>query len=286
MEIEKQLERALARIADLNTELGREPSSDPVLALHNDPVRVAASQLENQMRKRLREVGGKLRQANENLAHAKTFLDRDDANLKAYGEDQIAELNEKLQRFNGHKAALMKKLEVLESDPKSLFLPLGTVVRFTGNMGYETCDDFQPMRGAYPVDGTPGVVVRLNSDSEWPITVAWRRKFKDTHGDVWTPSDDRFITHHFDLASLEVVEPGYLPNGDEMESFGYVATHHREPNSINERETEMVIEADGFFWRFIEYGNPKVLEAGSAHKDIAEMSWILDPIDPPSSHKF
>jgi hypothetical protein len=285
MELDKQLERALARIADLNKQLGREPSSDPVLALHTDPVRVAASQLENKIRQRLREVGGKLREANERLARAKTFLERDD-DLKSYGEEQIAELTETLQRCNGHKAALMKKLEVLESDPKSLFLPLGTVVRFTGEIGYATSDDFQPMRGAYPVDGTPGVVVRLNSDSEWPIAVAWRRKFKDAHGDVWTPSNDRFITHHFDLGSLEVVQPGYLPNGEEMESFGYVATHHRERDKVDGRETEMVIEADGFFWRFIEYGNPKVLEAGTAYKDISEMSWLLDPIESASSFKI
>jgi hypothetical protein len=280
MELSKQLEQALTRIAQLNKELGRDPATDPVVLAHTDPVLVAASQLENKVRDRLREVERKALKAAKDKQHAEGTLRGDAGEFADIYERQIAESDEMLRRCGIHRAALKEKLEKIASDPKSLFLPLGTVVKFTGDMGYETSDQFPAMRGAYPIDGTPGVVIRLNSDSEWPIAVAFRRKFKDANGDTWTPSEDRLITHHFDLSSLEVVGPGFLPNGDEMEEFGYVATHRVEEDSLNERGTEMIIEADGFFWRFIEYGDPKVLEAGTAHKHLNDFSWVLDPINP------
>lgn len=287
MKLDKQLERALKRIEELNMELGRDPAEDAVIIAHTDPVLVAASQLENTISEVLREVGHRESTASKNKKNAERLASRqENDDLADIYVRQHADAEETLRVCGIHREALEDKLETLARDPQSMFLPLGTIVRLTGELGYETSDGSHRIRGAYPADDTTGVVIRLNSESEWPIAVAFRKNFVDCHGDEWRPSDHRFHTHHFDISSLEVVGHGLLPNGEAYSGYGYVATHYADSDDSEERDTEMVLEADGFYWRFTEYGNPKVLEATSAYEDIGQLDFMEDPIEPAGGMKF
>ena len=79
---------------------------------------------------------------------------------------------------------------------------------------------------------------------------------------------------------VEYVAYGTLPGGRPCESYGYVPTHARtgQVYSVRERDDEMIVEADGFFWRFCEVGETSV-EAIQAYERIEEMTWVGEPLD-------
>jgi hypothetical protein len=103
---------------------------------------------------------------------------------------------------------LKSKLERLETDPASMFLPLGTVVRFID------VSEVPNNLAILPIGGT----------KQYPL-----------HGSI----------------------------GDKQ-------------------ETEMVLEADGLFWRLHDFGGTQSVECLRSCKSLSEMPWITGPIEPPS----
>jgi len=171
-------------------------------------------------------------------------------------------------------------VERLETDPASMFLPIGTVVRFTDAPTYANSLGYSDVGKAYPVPGSIGVVTGLEHGAEWPINVSLRRPFKCGYGDQYEPDYDRVPTFRVDPDKVEVVEPGMLPGGRPCESYGYVATHARTEGSfVLDEKDEMIIEADGFFWRFAAFDDGR-LEAMQAYERIEEMTWVAGPLEP------
>jgi len=298
---EATLQAALARIAELNRELGRDPAQDPVLAanqvpapdprddLEGDPIQAATKSLIKYMKGRIGEIEGKKDRARDGLNSMIRIRDQaikggHEENAKSaqeYIDRDTPEVEAEEARYDAHIAALRGKIERLETDPASMFLPLGAVVRFTDASTYDNSLSFGHNPGKqYPLAGSIGVVSRLNDKSEFPIAVSLRKPFKTGYGDEFEPDYDRFPTFNVDPDKVEFVEFGMLPGGQPCESYGYVPTHERTGRKIiaSDRDDEMIVEADGFFWRFCHVGDTTV-EAIQAYDRIEEMSWVGEPLD-------
>ncbi|AOG03408.1 hypothetical protein [Bosea sp. RAC05] len=298
---EAQFAAALAHIAKLNRALGLDPTKDPILTAHNPepvsseaaaaegvplPVALAARDLVSDMKRVLAKVEAKQRDHQDRIDRYTRMRDSavDDSQrmeTQGYIDDLTGPSGETLAAFSDHERHLRSKIARLESEPLSMFLPLGTVVRFTDVPSHvNSLGIIQESNDrAYPVPGSIGVVTRLNHKGEYPISVTMRRPYKDGYGDRVVPDYDRMPTYFVDPQKVEVIGPGMLPGGRPCEAYGYVGTHHRESDTVSEREDEMIVEADGFFWRFHDFGGTQAMEALQAYESIEEMSWVREPLD-------
>jgi hypothetical protein len=82
-----------------------------------------------------------------------------------------------------------------------------------------------------------------------------------------------------DPEKVEVVAHGTLPDGSPCLSYGYVPTYRRNEEwarryPSSDRETEMIIQADGFFWRLHDFGGTQGIECLQAFKGIEQMPWV------------
>ncbi len=297
---EAQFAQALAHIAKLNRALGLDPAKDPILTAHNPepelsemataegvplPVALAARDLVSHMKNVLSQIEAKRNGYLERLNRYTRMRDRaaDDSQrneAQGYIDELTADSSNAIAAFSDHEAQLRSKIARLESEPLTMFLPLGTVVRFTdvpshvNSLGIlQTSHDQE-----YPVPGSIGVVTRLNHKGEYPISVSMRRTYKDGYGNQVYPQDDRMPTYFVDPEKVEVIGPGMLPGGRTCETYGYVGTHHREPDTVSEREDEMIVEADGFFWRFHDFGGTQAMEALQAYDSMEDMPWVREPL--------
>lgn len=250
-------ERALARAA----EAAAEPADAPAPPAEDDPVETAAAALIESLRKRIGEIERKIKTERSHLEPMRRILEQSERagrsdiadETRRYLEESTPETEAKVAAFEAHAAVLRAKVERLETDPQSMFLPLGTVVRFTDVPTYENSLSYGDTNKSYPLAGAVGVVTRLNGRGEYPIAVSLRRPFKDGWDQEWDPDYDRFPTFLVDPDKVKVVGPGMLPGGRPCDGFGYVPTHHRLGTKITgDRDDEMIVEADGFFWRFCE----------------------------------
>lgn len=296
------LDEALARIEELNRAMGRDPATDPVLSAHRlpeeagpplrddvpEPVASAARDLIGYMDKRIAEI-------TEARAEAKGMLDLlrslggrgqgsppdgDDPVSPMVLESQVARARAEDAAYVEHGDALRAKVARLRDDPLSMFLPLGTVVRFADDPSYPDSLSVgrRSMGGGYPVAGSVGVVTRLNHDAEFPMAVSLRREFTTRSGDRFAPDYERFATYFVDPAGIEVVGPGLLPDGTPCESYGFVPTHERLDDE-DEEGPEMVLLADGHHWRFHDFGGKQAIEALQAFDRMDEMPWVGDPVE-------
>jgi hypothetical protein len=188
-------------------------------------------------------------------------------------------LEGEVAKFQQHLEALARKIEALQADPKTTFLPLGAVVRFVGIPKYENSLSLSDDRKSYPVAGSIGVVTGLNRKGEYPISVSMRNEFKDGWGCAVYPGCDRLPTYFVDPEMLSVEEYGRLPDGTEYRGYGFLPTHVREPEKGDEQGVEMVIEAGGHFWRFHDFGGTQSIEALQAFDRLDEMIWIEGPLE-------
>lgn len=247
---EIELQQALDRIAHLNRELGRDPSTDALYYRLTDPVQLAASRL-------IRVLGNSIRDAENYPKEAKKSLELYERILSRVpeGEDRKSELEfvarsareyeEKSAKSEAHLVALQRKLALLQSEPHSMFLPLGTHVRVTGKGQYTTISDFHRMGVFSP--GTEGVVARLNSDSEYGIAVAVVGSYTTEGGDEMNASDTRPHIVHFDRDQLELVAYGQLPDGSPSMAYGFAPTYEMDDDELT---AEMILLSNGLYWRF------------------------------------
>lgn len=276
---EKELQLALDRIAELNRELGRDPSMDALHFRLSDPVQLAAARL-------IRVVKNSIRDAENYPRDAKTSADLSVRLLSKIpeGEDRSYEIEavartakeyeEKRAKADAHLAVLQRKLALLQAEPQSVFLPLGTHVRVNGKGQYPTTGD--PYRSAIFAAGTEGVVARLNSDSEYGIAVAVVGPYLTEGGDEMNASDTRPHVVHFDREQLDVIAYGSLPDGSPSEAFGYTPTHEMDDDEMTE---EMVILSNGLYWWFqkteLERGR---VEMTCAYESLEDMPGTLRPL--------
>jgi hypothetical protein len=277
---EIELQQALDRIADLNKELGRDPSTDALYYRLTDPVQLAASRL-------IRVVKQSIRDAEHYPADAKRSLELSERLLSkaAEGEDREYELKnvarstleyeEKKAKSEAHLAALQQKLAGLQTEPHSMFLPLGTHVRVTGQGNYTTISDFHRMGVFAP--GTEGVVARLNSDSEYGIAVAVVGPYVTDSGSEMNASDTRPHVVHFDRDQLEVVAYGLLPDGSPSKAYGFAPTYEMDDDELTE---EMILSSNGLYWRFdksnVERGR---VELRCAYESLDDVPGTLRPLE-------
>lgn len=288
--MDTSLAAALARIAELNRELGWDPEADPILRAHRyragdgnpenkDSLAGAAEALVAHIENIRASISEKEKSAQERIQRYQRMHDRAAADGR---HEEAAEWIDTIEHYRGgldsrmqpHREALEAKLSRLREAPETMFLPLGTVVRFTEAETYPNCMDLSDGRGKrYPVAGSIGVVTRLSRDSEFPIAVSMRRPYKDGWNDEYLPDFDRMPTYFVDPDKIEVVGAGLLPDGSASEAYGFQATHRWVEDS---GRSEMIVEADGFLWRFQPING--VTECGQAFEDMSELSWLGEPI--------
>jgi hypothetical protein len=185
-----------------------------------------------------------------------------------------ASLEASARRLSRELEILLEKAGRLLSDPKSQFLPLGTVVRFRKT----SVDDQDHRKKNYPVEGSIGVVTGLARDGEFPVIVSMRRSFRDGWGescdfDDDPENEDTPVSYHVDPDHLEALGHGTFPDGKECLSYDFIPTHMRADG-----KTEMFIQADDFFWRLHDYGQPlQGVEALQAFRSMDDAPWITEP---------
>ncbi len=277
---EIELQQALDRIAHLNRELGRDPSTDALYYRLTDPVQLAASRLIRVVKKSIRDAENYPKDAKQSLELAERLLGK-----AAEGKDREYEMRsvarstkeykEKSAKSEAHLVALQLKLARLQSEPHSMFLPLGTHVRVTGKGQYTTISDFHRMGVFSP--GTEGVVARLNSDSEYGIAVAVVGPYTTEGGDEMNSSDTRPHVVHFDRDQLEVVAYGQLPDGSPSMAYGFAPTYEMDDDELTE---EMILLSKGLYWRFdksnMERGR---VELRCAYDSLDDLPGTLRPLE-------
>jgi hypothetical protein len=297
----KGLDAALARIRELNITLGRDPASDSILAAHahapapatdapsppDDPILASAWHLIRSLSGKCEEIEGKLRAEQDDADLLRKTLSRsgedlDERSLQAHPSFRSHEGRVRL--LQAHLEALRTKIDRLQEDPSSMFLSLGTVVRFTAAPTHPLSSTYSEPDLDYPAAGSVGVVTGLKRSGQFPIAVSMRREFRTGYGDRCVPDGDRMPTFIVDPEKVEVVEYGTFPDGNPCLSYGYVATHgiadewKKNRSGPGDRQDEMIIEADGFFWRLHDFGGMQGVEALRACGTLAEMPWVGEPI--------
>ena len=248
--------------------------------LPDDPVDRSVALLTASIAKQLRAIDRKAVEIRERIADYQEMARSVRPETASLGtarlEEHREEYAETLMACERHVAALKGKIERMERDPESCFLPIGAIVRFVGVPSYSDSTSLTDTRKDYPVAGSVGVVSRLNGRNEYFLGVTMRREFSVGWKDTITPTYERMVTYTVDPDMLEVVGYANLPDGSEYHGYGYVETHEREDE--DEERQEMVLEADGFFWRFHDFGGEQGMEVLQAYEDIAEMSWLGEPL--------
>lgn len=283
--LDSQLQEALKRIAELNRELGRDPNDDPLYFSLTDPVRLAADRLLDKVNKSIKEAKNLVGKAEEKHNLAQRILSRAPEDARAedekYAREAESDYTEKRRIADIHLNVLNRKKELIASDPKQLFLPLGTHVRINGKGQY------QPVTSSFASEvfgeGTEGVVARLNSDSEYPIAVAVVGPYLTSSKTKMNASENRPHITHFDLEQLDVIAPALLPDGSSSDAYGFTATHICEDDDSE----EMILEAKGMFWRFkIGWEERDRVELDKAAATLEELDDSLTPINGTSTFKL
>jgi hypothetical protein len=240
----------------------------------------AAMLLTRSITKKLAKINAKETELEESIARYREIAASESADSREIGEGWLADnlpVAEKAGRkFAFHKAALEAKLVRLRDDPEGCFLPLGTIVRFARVQPYEDSLELTDRRKDYPIAGSVGVVTRLNYRDECFIGVSMRRKFKTGWNDTYHPNYENTPTYIVDPEMLEVLGYATLPDGSEHHGYDFIETHEREREGD---DAEMVLEADGFFWRLHDFGGTQGIECLQAYDDISKMSWLRGAIE-------
>lgn len=251
--------------------------------LPDDPLEAATLSLSNSMRQLSYQITSDMERKRSSFErHARMVSDAEtsgDAEFAEWLSKEKTLLEGEIAKFEQHLVALARKIEALKADPQTSFLPLGTVVRFIGVPDYENSLSLSDDRKSYPVAGSIGVVTRLNRKGEHPISVSMRNEYKTGWGDTVYPDYDRMPTYFVDPGMLAVEEYGRLPDGNEYLGYGFHPTHIRKPERNGEQGVEMVLEAEGHFWRFHDFGGTQSVEALQAFDHMDEMSWIEGPLE-------
>lgn len=276
---ETELQLALDRIAELNRELGRDPSTDALYFRLTDPVQLAAARLIREVKKSIRDAENYPRDAKKSADLSVRLLSKvPEGEDRSYETEDVArtarEYEEKKAKADAHLAVLQRKLALLKTEPQSVFLPLGTHVRVNGKGQYTSTGN--PYRSAVFAPGTEGVVARLNSDSEYGIAVAVVGPYRTEGGDEMNASDTRPHVVHFDREQLDVVAYGVLPDGSPSEAYGFSPTYEMDDGQLTE---EMVILSNGLFWWFrkteLERGR---IELTKAYESLDDMPGTIRPL--------
>jgi len=166
-----------------------------------------------------------------------------------------------------HLSDLEAKIDLLEEEPASLLIPIGSVVRVVGFTDPErTVLDAGP--GTSPAHGTEGVFLgRYRTFGRVEIVVVephmtWDRKPIDA-----SPSEPRAWV--VERENLEVIEPACYLDGTACTAYDFIATHTASDVS------EMVFEAKGVFWR-AGGGVGGVLPPSCAHATRAGLMGLKD----------
>jgi hypothetical protein len=198
---------------------------------------------------------------------------------REYAEKERQRLGSELGEFQMHMGVLEAKLRRLANEPRSMFLPLGTLVRFRDVAHYTASDSVFKASETYPASGTLAVVTGLRLSGEYPIAVSICWPFRDGYGTQWEPEEDRLMTYFVDPESVEVVGYATFPDGREFRGFCFTPTHKHKQQTGTNREVEMLLLSNGYYWRLHDFGGRQGIEALSATTDVVRtMPWIEGPI--------
>jgi 8-oxo-dGTP diphosphatase len=170
-----------------------------------------------------------------------TLRERDRETMSRYRQNQI----DKRAQLSRDVATGEDVARRLAEDPRSLLLPLGTVVRTR---------DPQILSGDWPmpVGGTTGVVVGYSALFNRPNVVSFAHDVKETDGGkvLFDPEEaNRFHQVNYLPEELDVLSQGELVDGTPVDRPGWWPTHfHHERGSILYNES-MVVRSAGRLWR-------------------------------------
>jgi hypothetical protein len=246
-----------------------------------DPLASAAHDLIGSIRKQINTITTQMERKKEEIESFTRMAASEHLDTAAYAKEVLEKdkpsIDEEIEKFTRHIDALNRKLTVLENNPEDAYLPIGTVVRFEGVPDYVHSLSLSDDRKSYPLPGSIGVVTGLRHTSEYALAVSMRKDFKDGWGYIYEPDYDHFPTYKVDRSMVSVIEYGKLPDGTDYKGYGFQPTHTREADVIDPDREEMILECDGHFWRFHDFGGTQGIEALQAYDQLEEMSWIIGP---------
>lgn len=243
-----------------------------------DPLERAARGLASSIRSRLQEIEVSVKETQSRLQFGRELIEQNREEGKAPRAMDVEYVENRgpasLAALLARKSHLERKLRLLGKHREAVFLPLGTVVRFVGVEAHGERTGLGEDALSYPVDGSVGVVTRIAQKGQHGLSVSMRRPFKDGWGTEFEPQDDVLPTFKVDREMLAVVSYARLPNGEEYHGYGFVPTYA--PKSETD-DPEMILDADGHYWRFHDYGGEQSVEALQAFESLDEMPWIGEP---------
>jgi cell division protein FtsB len=286
----KGLSKAEREWAEANAEAvralmkGSKPDSEPELPA--DAADRAAHHLIKSMTKKIAKLQPRLVEARERIARYEQIVANpatEDDTRKMFQDildDEGDDRRQEIAKIERHIEALETKIKNLKDDPRACFLPLGTIVRFTGAApSYEISDTYGDTAKSYPVADSVGMVTSLSMDGEFPIKVSMRHPFKDGWETQVYPDDDRIPTYRVDLEIIEVVGYAQLPDGSEYHGFEYRDTYVRNDKyGKKERDSEMILYALDHYWRLHDFGGTQGIEVLQAYDTMEEMPWLDGPL--------
>ncbi len=246
----------------------------------SDPVSEIADYLIKSMHDIIGQIETKMGRRQNEFMRYQSMIDNPNSNddTLAFAAEIIEregpESEAKIATYKQHIKAIRKKIETLKSKPTELLLPFGTIVKFVGVPDYANSKAIMDDRKSYPVAGTIGVVTQLNRDGEYPLGVSVRDNYRNGWGQSYTVDYDRFTTFRADIGMFEVIGYALLPNGEEYQDYGFHQTHIGSLTTDDEHRKEMILEANGYFWRFHDFGGTQSIESLQAFESMDEMSWI------------
>ena len=244
-----------------------------------DPLDRAARGLASSMRAKIAELESALKETESRLEFGRNLIKsqrQEGAPPRTDHVDYVQiEAPAQIERLLRRKLHLERKLLQLSDHREDAFLPLGTVVRFVGVLEHGAITGLGEDTTSYPVEGSVGVVTRISQKGQHALGVSMRRPFADGWGNAYVPEDDRLPTFKVDREMLAVVGYGRLPDGSEFRGYGFLPTYAARSR---DDDPEMIIEADGHYWRFHDYGGDRSVEALQAFDSLEEMPWVGDPL--------
>ncbi|MFC4236095.1 hypothetical protein ACFOY8_12730 [Thalassospira xianhensis] len=253
------LKDALARIAELiNSDIP-------------EPVSRAASDLKNYLTGVLSKVRDERAEMVSTRQHMVSACEREQIDegyryeMRRTLDETQEEYGRALIAFADREKSVLSKIQRLNEDPLSMFLPLGTIVQFTDVGCFNASLTGRDVGKSYPAPGTVGVVTRLNHNSERSIGISIGRPFDDGAISHYEVKASSFPTYMADPEQLKVIGNGRLPGNRQCAEYGFVPTHMVGEN------LEMIIEADGLLWRIHDFGAAQGVAALSTITNMSEM---------------
>jgi hypothetical protein len=192
-----------------------------------------------------------------------------------WADEDLVDAQEHMDALEEHLQALRAKSELATKSPEICFLPLGTVVTIKRPPAYRDSRSSSDERQCFPANGTVGVVTKICVNGEFFLGVSVTGSYITQKGEEVQINEAKFHTFRCDPDMLTVIGYSTLPDRTLFKGYDFQPTHN---TARGEMTTVMLLEYDGVYWRYRDFGGAGGTEAIEVFTDISDCVWIGKPL--------